>query len=109
MKDSAQLNSQPDSDYTYQHIQGCLLLGLNKISSNLKLSHSEYRIMATLIGYYNKCYDKAFPTTRQLVKDCCISNTTLSKGLNKLKTLGLIVVIKDSQYKRQQYFINKSA
>ena len=96
-----------ETNYTYQHIQGCLLLGFNKVASDLKLNHAEYRIMATLIGYYNKTHGKAYPTTRQLVKDCCMSNTTLLKGLNKLNELGLIITIKDSQFRRQQYHINK--
>lgn len=94
--------------YTYQHIQGCMLLSLNKLASQFKLSHSEYRIMATLIGYWNKQQGKAYPTTRQLTKDCCLSNSTLKKGLDKLIALNLIIIVKDSKTRRQNYHINQN-
>jgi predicted transcriptional regulator len=101
------LTKEQFSGYTYQHAQGCMLISLNKVSSELKLSHAEYRIMCTLIGYWNKQHGKAYPTTRQLVKDCCMSNTTLHNGLKRLIELNLIVIVKDSRSRRQNYYINQ--
>jgi predicted transcriptional regulator len=102
------LTNDQHAGYTYQHIQGCMLLSLNKMASQLKLSHAEYRIMSTLIGYWNKQYEKAYPTTRQLTNDCCLSNSTLKKGLDKLMALNLIIIVKDSKTRRQNYHINQN-
>lgn len=101
------VTNQDFSGHTYQHIQGCMLLALNKLAPALKLSHTDYRIMCTLIGYWNKQQGKAYPSTRQLVKDCQVSNTTLKKSLTALKTLNLIVIVRDSKTRRQNYYINQ--
>ena len=40
--------------HTYQHIHGTMLVNLNKIASEINLSHTEYRLMGVLIGLWNK-------------------------------------------------------
>ena len=56
-----------DHSKSYQHIQGCMIQRLNKLSCDIKLTHSEYRLMGVLIGLYNKQHDKAFPTIAQFL------------------------------------------
>ncbi|MGD9580718.1 MAG: helix-turn-helix domain-containing protein [Vampirovibrionia bacterium] len=91
---------------SYQHLHGVMLVNLNKLSYELKLTHSEYRLMGVLIGYWNKQQGKAFPNTRTLAKQCRMSNSTVLKALSKLCDLGLILILKDGKNSRQNYHIN---
>jgi len=91
---------------SYQHLHGVMLVNLNKLSFDLKLTHSEYRLMGVLIGYWNKQQGKAFPNTRTLAKQCRMSNSTVLNALNKLCGLGLILILKDGKNSRQNYHIN---
>lgn len=95
-----------EKKYSYQHIQGMMLLSFNKIASTLKLTHSEYRVMCTLIGLYNKEYNKAFPTIDYLAKHCTMGKVTVIKGLNRLVELNLLVVAK-TPGKRNNYYFSK--
>jgi DNA-binding MarR family transcriptional regulator len=92
--------------YSYQHLQGEMLLSLNKIAAELKLTHTEYRVMSTLIGYWNKDTGRAYPNIRQLSKVCFMSQTTILRAIKKLTSLSLIFVVKH-QSGRQNYFINQ--
>jgi DNA-binding transcriptional regulator GbsR (MarR family) len=92
--------------YSYQHIQGEMLLHLNKIASTLKLTHTEYRVMATIIGFFNKETGRAYPSIRQLAKTCRMSHSTIINAIKKLTSLNLIYTIKH-QSGRQNYFINQ--
>lgn len=94
------------NNYSYQHLQGIMLVNLNKLAAENKLTHSEFRIMAMLIGFWNKSKARAFPSTRMLAKYCCMSNSTIINGLKSLTNKGFIVIIKDSSNKRQNYYIN---
>ena len=96
-----------EKKYSYQHLHGEMLFNLNRLAAELKISHSEYRIMATLIAYWNKDKSRAYPTIRDLAKICCMGNSTILKGLDKLKQLNLIFIVKDPEYKRQNYYINQ--
>lgn len=94
------------NNYSYQHLQGIMLVNLNRLAAENKLTHSEFRIMAVLIGFWNKTRGRAFPNTRMLAKTCCMSNSTIIKGLKALTTRGFVIILKDSANKRQNYFIN---
>ena len=71
-------------NYSYQHIQGVMLVKLNKLAYELELSHIEYRIMATLIGLWNINTGMAFPSISELAKQCCISQRTAIRNLANL-------------------------
>ncbi|MEW5819254.1 MAG: helix-turn-helix domain-containing protein [Cyanobacteriota bacterium] len=88
--------------FTYQHIQGVMLLNLNLLSSKLPLSHQEYRLMGILIGLWNKNFLFAFPTTDYLAKYCKMSKSTINYCLLSLKNKGLLVVLK-TKGKRNRY------
>lgn len=93
-----------EKNYSFQHIQGTMLLQLNKLASQVRLSHSDYRVMGTLIGLYNKQHGMAFPTIDQLAKYCCMGRTTILKSLNNLVSLNLLIVVKTSGKRNNYYF-----
>ncbi|MGD9581781.1 MAG: helix-turn-helix domain-containing protein [Vampirovibrionia bacterium] len=94
------------ANYTYQHIQGIMLLNLNKLASKIKLSHSEYRVICTLIGLYNKNTNKAFPTIEYLASTCCMGKSTIIKCLNSLVENNLLIVVKTPGKRNNYYFSN---
>ncbi|MEW5819723.1 MAG: helix-turn-helix domain-containing protein [Cyanobacteriota bacterium] len=100
------LKSDQFKHYSYQHIQGVMLVTLNRLALDLNLSHFEYRLVATLISFWNKKQGVAFPSTRLLAEHCKMSNTTVSKGLKKLSQLGLIKIFKHPQNNRHNYYLN---
>lgn len=95
-----------EKKYSYQHLQGMMLLNLNKVASKIKLSHSEYRVICTLIGLYNKNYNKAFPTIEYLAKVCIMGKTTIIKSLNRLVEVNLLIVVKTPGKRNNYYFSN---
>jgi predicted transcriptional regulator len=101
----AQSNSV-DTHYSYQHTQGTMLLNLNKLSCEIKLTHSEYRLMGVLIGLWNKNHGKAFPTIEQLAHYCNMGKSTIIKGLENLVKLNLLVVVKTPAKRNNYYFSN---
>lgn len=95
-----------EKNYSYQHLQGIMLGNLNRLSSQVRLSHSDYRVMGTLIGLYNKCHAMAFPTIDQLTKYCCMGRTTILKSLNNLVSLNLLIIVKTPGKRNNYYFSN---
>lgn len=95
-----------ENNHSYQHIQGTMLQNLNKLSSQLRLSHSDYRVMGTLIGLYNKQRGMAFPTIKQLANYCSMGQTTILKVLNNLVSLNLLIVVKTPGKRNNYYFSN---
>ncbi len=95
-----------EKNYSYQHIQGVMLLNLNKLACEINLSHSEYRLTATLIGLWNKQKGMAFPTIEYLAKHCRMGKATVIKNLNRLVELHLLIVVK-SNNKRNNYYFSK--
>ncbi|MGD9581899.1 MAG: helix-turn-helix domain-containing protein, partial [Vampirovibrionia bacterium] len=93
--------------FTYQHLHGIMLYNLNIIACELKLTHTEYRLMGILIGYWNKQQGKSFPTIKILAKQSCMSNSTVLKSLKHLTELGLILIAKDGKNGRQNYYLNQ--
>lgn len=81
---------------SYQHLQGELLLRLNKLSTQLNLSNGEYRVMGVLIGLWNKKLGVAFPSITYLTEATCLSRSTIMRHLKSLKIKGLIMVLKTS-------------
>lgn len=106
MTNTLPTTSSIEHSNSYQHIQGCMLLNLNKLACEIKLTHSEFRLMATLIGLFNKVHCKAFPTISQLAYYCSMGNSTIIKNLNNLVKLGLLVVVKTSGKRNNYYFSN---
>jgi len=94
-------------NYSYQHLQGVMLKNLNKIAYKENLTHSEYRVMGILIGYWNKKQEKAFPSKRMLATDCRMSNITIKKALETLTKQNLITILKETKTARQYYYINQ--
>ena len=92
---------------SYQHIQGVMLQNLNIVASELRLTHTEYRVMAILIGLWNKKHLKAFPTTDYLAKHCCMGKQTIIKTLKSLVNSGLLVVVKSFNNRNNYYFTNQ--
>ncbi|MEW5818722.1 MAG: helix-turn-helix domain-containing protein [Cyanobacteriota bacterium] len=92
---------------TYQHIQGIMLVQLNKLAQDLNLSHAEYRILATLISLWNKKKGMAFPTINYLSVNCKMAKSTVLKILKKLVILDLIVVVKSSGRRNNYLLTNK--
>ena len=83
-----------------------MLVELNKISTEINLTHTQYRLMGVLIGLWNKEKNKAFPTIDYLAKTCRMSKTTILKSLAILKDKNLILVVKQSKNKRNNYYLN---
>lgn len=98
------LTKEQNQSYTYQHIQGCMLLRLNKLAGNIKLSHSEYRMTGILIGLYNKKQQKAFPSLDYLTKVSNMSRSTVIRTLKRLVELNLLIVVKTAGKKNSYYF-----
>lgn len=99
-------NSTSKKSFTYQHLHGTMLVNLNKLAFELKLSHTEYHLMGILIGYWNKQKGKSFPTVKMLAKYSRMSNSTVNKCLKHLSELGLILIVKDGNHGRQNYYLN---
>lgn len=95
-----------ECNYSYQHLQGEMLVNFNRLASDLRLSHAEYRLMCVLIGFWNKNSKRAFPTIKMLSEISRMSNSTIIKGLNNLVKAGLIIIIKDNKFKRNNYYLN---
>lgn len=95
-----------EKKYSYQHLQGIMLVNLNYIASELKLSHSEYRLLAVLIGYWNKEKRISFPKLENLSKTCRMSNSTIYKHLEKFKTLNLVIIVKSGN--KNNYYLNEN-
>lgn len=92
---------------TYQHLHGIMLVNLNKLAYELKLSHSEYHLMGVLIGYWNKQQGKSYPTVKLLAQYARMSNSTVLTCLKRLTNLGLIMIVKDTKTNRQTYYVNQ--
>lgn len=91
-------------NYTYQHLQGVLLLRLNSIASGLKLTHTEYRLMGILIGLYNKKQQKAFPSLNYMVEVASMSRSTIIRTLKSLTDKNLLIVVKTPGKKNSYHF-----
>lgn len=95
-----------EKNYSYQHIHGTMLVNFNKLAFKLELSHSEYRLMGTLIGLWNKNHGMAFPTVNYLAQYCRMGKATIIKNLNHLIELNLLVVVKSKKKRNNYYFSN---
>ena len=84
-----------------------MLVNLNRVASELKLSHQEYRLMGILIGLWNMAYNKAFPTVQYLAESCNMSKSTVLKNLDKLIDKHLLIVVKEKG-RRNNYYITKN-
>lgn len=80
--------------FTYQHIQGVMLVNLNKLAFKLTLSHQEYRVIATLISFWNIKTASANPSLELIATYCQMSKKTALNYLNKLSNSGLISISK---------------
>jgi hypothetical protein len=100
-------NTNPSKvvSYSYQHIQGEMLVALNKISMELCLTNAEYRVLANLISLWNMKKGFAYPTLELLLKQCAMGKQTLLKTLKKLKALNLIFVVKE-RGKSNRYYLS---
>jgi hypothetical protein len=92
--------------HSYQHVQGIMLLNLNRLSSELHLTHQEYRLMGVLIGLWNKKYGMAFPSIAYLTKLCRMGRTTILKALDNLTFKNLLIVVKTKGKRNSYYFSN---
>jgi DNA-binding transcriptional regulator GbsR (MarR family) len=93
-----------ENRYTYQHIQGTLLLKLNLIASKLNLSHTEYHLMGILIGLYNKKQQKAFPSLKYLSNISNMSRSTVIRTIKKLIEHNLLIVVKTAGKRNTYHF-----
>lgn len=93
--------------FSYQHLQGVMLVNLNKLAAELNLSHREYRLLGTLIGLWNINIQKSFPTIDYLAKTCCMSKSTITTLLKNLTVKGLLVIDKTNSGKNYYSFSNK--
>lgn len=93
-----------EKNSTYQHLQGVLLLRLNSIASELKLTNTEYRLMGVLIGLYNKKQQKAFPSLNYMAQVAGISRSTIIRTLKSLTDKNLLVIVKTAGKKNSYYF-----
>ena len=78
---------------TFQHDQGCMVNSL--VEMNLESTY-DFRVMTTIIKYWNKKKYIAFPSIETLSQTCNMSRTTIIKSLNSLTKQGLLVVVKTS-------------
>ena len=62
----------------------------NSLIEDENLSHTEFRVMITLIRYYNTDLGYSFPTRELLVKKCKMNKDTLGRVLNSLEEKGYI-------------------
>ena len=62
----------------------------NSLIEDENLSHTEFRVMITLIRYYNADLGYSFPTRELLVKKCKMNKDTLGRVLNSLEEKGYI-------------------
>lgn len=84
-----------------------MLVKLNHLALELKLSHAEYHLMGVIIGYWNKKYGKSFPTVKILAKQARMSISTVNKCLNNLTSLGLLSIRKEGERGRHNYYLNQ--
>lgn len=103
---TALTNFQCEKKYSYQHIQGTMLVNFNKVAYELNLSHSEFRLMVTLIGLWNKNKGMAFPTIDYLAKYSRMGKATIIKNLTHLVKLNLLIVVKSKKKRNNYYFSN---
>lgn len=96
-----------EKNYSYQHLQGVMLVNLNRQAFKLNLSHSAYRVMANLISFWNINTCSAFPSIEMLAKQCGISKRTVIRQLNTLKELGLILIINNPGQHNKYFFTKK--
>lgn len=94
--------------YSYQHLQGVMLVNLNRIAYEQNLCHTEYRLMCVLISFWSKKQGNAFPTVRVLAKYCSMSNSTIIKTLRKLSNKSFILINKFGIGGKQSYCLNIS-
>lgn len=91
--------------HSYQHLHGVMLVNLNKMASEIRLSHTEYRIMGILIGLWNKNTNRSFPSINYLSELCRMSKSTIIKTLKQLEIKELIIINK-KQGKRNNYYLS---
>lgn len=90
--------------FTYQHLQGIMLVNLNKIADTCALSHAEYHLLGVLIGFWNMKEGKAFPSLHQLAKSCKMGKSTILKLLSHLNELNLLSIQKTGHNRNHYYF-----
>lgn len=81
----------------------------NSLIEDENLSHTEFRVMMTLIRYYNTDLGYNFPTRELLVKKCRMNKDTLGRVLNSLEEKGYITRSKreGKAGRNNIYYINK--
>lgn len=94
-----------EKKYSYQHIQGLMLLNLNTVAVELNLSHRHYRLLGILIGLWNINHNRAFPTIDYLAQNCKMAKSTILTLLKELVDLNLVVIVKHG--KRNNYYFSK--
>lgn len=95
-----------DKNYTYQHLHGVMLVNLNKIAYKLNLTHSEYRLAAVLITFWNKKQSKSFPSIDLLASHAQMGKQTVIKNITKLVSQGIITVVKGQNGRNNYLFSN---
>ena len=81
----------------------------NSLIEDENLSHTEFRVMMTLIRYYNTDLGYSFPTRELLVKKCRMNKDTLGRVLNSLEEKEYITRSKreGKAGRNNIYYINK--
>lgn len=92
------------NNYSYQHIQGVMLVNLNKLAFELCLSHKTYRLLGLLISHWNITTQNAFPAIDYLARASCMSKTTIINSLDSLTNKGLLVIFKKKGGQNHYYF-----
>lgn len=95
-----------EKKYSYQHIQGVMLVNLNKLAFEFNLSHSVYRVAGFLISNYNINANSANPSIDLIANGCKMSKSTIIKSIETLVNSGLIIAVKQSG-KLARYFFTK--
>lgn len=95
------------NSYSYQHWQGIMLSNFNQIAYKLSLTHSEYRVMATIIGLWNMKAGCAFPSVDYLATSCNMNKSTVIRAIKVLTRANLIKIIK-TRAQRISYIILES-
>lgn len=93
-------------NYTYQHIQGIMLVNLNHLAFKANLSHSSYRLLAVLICQWKMTQNFASVSINELCKLACMSKSTLIRTLTIISNTGFIVILKENG-KENKYFLSK--
>lgn len=96
-----------EKKYSYQHIQGVMLVNLNRLAYEINLHHTAYRVAGFLISNYNINSNTAYPSIETISKACMMSKSTVIKNIETLVNNGLIIAVKESGKLTRYLFTKK--